>query len=207
MQRDDIRGAQQLVDRHVTHPGGAAVLLRERVKRQHRAAESLQDAGDYGADPAGADHTRRPAIHVEAEQPLEGEVPFTHAIKSAVQLAIERQHQAHGVLRHRVRRVGRHARDCHPEPLRCRDIHVIEAGTAERHQPHATCGEQLQHGRVEAIIDECADRVVPVRERRRRFIQVRLQEVQLVAAGIRLLQRGAVVLLRAENGDLHLRVL
>ncbi len=184
-------------------PKPAHFLVRQRVGCEHPAADPAQDPGDIEADAASADDPGGFAVEVKSEEPGEGEIPFAHAIKSAVQLAIEREDERKGVLRDRMRRVARDACDLEAEARGRGEVDVIVAGATQRDHPRASGRESLEDRGVEHIVHEDADRAETLREHHRLQAEARFEEMQLVPGVIRCLEKGAVVGLGAEDSKLH----
>ena len=137
-----------------------------------------------------------------AKEAVEGEVPLAHPVEGAVELALERQDQPHGVLGDRGRGVGGHPRDRDTEPGGRRDVDVVEAGAAEQHQPGGPACQRREHPGVDAIVDEDADRREAGPDRRGLAGQRRLEERQLVGRtrrGVGGGQRSRDLALRAEH--------
>ena len=116
---------------------------------QQPAAEAVHDAGHDRADLAGADDAHRAAVKVEAQQAFEREVALAHAVGGAVDLAIERQHQADGVLAHGIGRIGRHADHGDAQLGGGGQVDVVEARAAQGDQPRAAGGQLVEHAAVE----------------------------------------------------------
>jgi hypothetical protein len=149
--------------------------------REQAAAEAVEDARDQRADPAGADDAGGAAVEVEAEQAVEGEVALAHAVEGAVGLAVEGQDQRQRMLGDRVRGVGRHPGHRDPEGARHGEVDVVEAGAAQRDQPHAPPGQVAQHRAVEFVVDEGADGPGAVRQHGGLRRQARLEVAEAVA--------------------------
>jgi hypothetical protein len=145
-----------------------------------------------------------------AEQPVEREIALAHAGVGAVDGAVQAQDHRHRVLRHRVRRIGGHAGDCHAQPARGDEIDVVEAGRAQRQEAGAGAGERLEHGLVGPVVHEEAGRAGASRQHSGRGRQPDFQIDQAVAAaagGVGGIQEIPVVGPGAEHGDVHSGVL
>ncbi len=77
-------------------------------------------------------------------------------------LAVEREHQAHGELGDGVGRWTSTRTTVMPNSLAGGEIDIVEARTAEGHQPDAGQCEGLEHNAIEPILDKHADGVEPV---------------------------------------------
>ena len=55
-----------------------------------------------------ADDAGRFAVHIEAEEAVQGEISVPGTPVSAVYLPVEREHQCHGVFGHGIGRIGRY---------------------------------------------------------------------------------------------------
>src|SRR5437763_236672 len=66
------------------------------VIQENLAAHAGENSGGSGADLAGADDAGRPAMHVEAEQTVDGKIALADAVERLVKLSIEREHHADG---------------------------------------------------------------------------------------------------------------
>ena len=100
VERDDVRTAVELVERDV----GDACLAGENavgvgVVGQNFHAESEQDTDDDAGDLARADHPDGLAVHIESHESLQREVAVARAPACARDLAVEREHHRHRVLR------------------------------------------------------------------------------------------------------------
>ena len=65
-------------------------------------------------------------------------------------LAVDREHQTDGVFRNRIRRIGWHAHQHQPEPVRGGDVDIVEAGRAQGDPAHAALRQRNQCGLVQA---------------------------------------------------------
>ena len=203
VQADDVRAREQLIERHVAHAERKALGVLEWVHRQHLAIEPAHQLRDHRADLARADEPDRAPVKVKTEQPIEREVAFANAVVSAVQMPVERENEPDRVLRHRVRRIRRHPHDADAVPLCRREIDVVETCATQRDEPRAASGELCHHGRIHRIIHEDANGPKASRQRRRRSVEMRLEEVQLVRARVRRREEFTVVTLGAEDGGFH----
>ena len=62
--------------------------------------------------------------------------------------------QGRGVFGHGIRRVLGHASDGDPQLGGHGQVHMVEAGAAQRHQPHAQAMQAAQHLAIELVVDE-----------------------------------------------------
>ncbi len=166
MKRDDVGGPEQGLAIHIAYAGRHELRVGAGVMRQYPATEAGEDSGHRGPDAPGADYPRRPPVEVEAEQAVEGEVPLPDTVVGAVNLAVEREDERHCVFGDRGRRIGRHPADGDAVPTRSRQIDVVVAGAAKRHEPNARQGQRRNDRRIRPVVHEDADRVCPLRERR-----------------------------------------
>ncbi len=83
------------------------------------------------------------------------------------------------------------------------EVDVVIAGAAERDQARAAARKLLDHGCVEAIVDEDADAFEARGERDSLGIEMRLEESQLMLPAVGRFEELAVVCLAAENRDSH----
>ena len=205
MQGDDVGCRRELAGCGVAHAHLDQLRPLLEVVGQHLAGEALaHDPGHDGADRTGADHAHRPAVQVEAQEPVEGEVVVAGADIGAVDAAVEAEDQADRELRHRVWRVGGHADDLDPELTGRTQVDIVEAGTAQRHEPGAAGSQSLQGCPVELVVDEDAHTGKALGKARRLRREPRLEEAKLMAVRrIRRLEELAVVGLGAEDGDPH----
>jgi hypothetical protein len=102
-----------------------------------------------------------------------------------VNLAVEGENQPDGVFRHRVGRIGRHARDGQPQASRGGNIDVVVPGATHGDQPRAAGSQMLQHVRVQLVIYKGADGLEAASQRRRFKRQPRLEEGQFVPGFVR----------------------
>ncbi|MCY1289334.1 hypothetical protein D9M70_384230 [compost metagenome] len=204
VQADDLRFAEQFVERQVAGAEGLHLGVGDGVVGQQLAAEAGHDAREGGADLPGADHADALADQVEAGQPVQAEVAFAGAVVGAVQAPVEGQDQRHRVLGHGVRRVGRHPCHGQAEALCGGQVDMVVAGRAQGDQPRAAGGQALQHRAGEVVVDERADHLATLRQGRGGQVQAHRLEQQLGAAGQRLGEEAvAVVGLAAEQDDAH----
>lgn len=70
------------------------------------------------------------AVHVEAYQPVELEVPLPRAVGGAMHLPVEAKHEGHGVFSYGMRRIGWHAHNGNMAGRGSVKIHVVELGAA-----------------------------------------------------------------------------
>ena len=117
---------------------GGLVLIR--VTDQQAHAEPLEDAQGGDADLTGADDAGGAAEHVEADQAIEGEVGIPRPLIGLMDAAVQRHHQADGVLGHRFGGVGGHADHADPEILGGLQVDVVVTGAAHGQHSGAVCG-------------------------------------------------------------------
>ena len=86
---------------------------------------------------------------------------FADAMVGAMDLAVEREQKADGVLGHGVRRVGGHAGDGKAERLRGREVNIVEARAAQGHEPDASIVKLLQTRSAEPVVDKHEDGLRP----------------------------------------------
>ena len=205
MQRDDVGLAQQVRELHVADaelPGERGI--RRDVVGEQTASEPVEDAEHHRADAAGADDAGDLAVQVEADQPVEREVRLADACIRAMQLAVQGQDQRDRVLGHRVRRVLRHADDLQPEGRRRVEVHVVEAGRAQRDQADAAGGEHVERLAIEPVVHERAHRGKAARQRRRVAGKAWFEVAEAVAkALVGDLEGVPVEAMRVEDGDVH----
>ena len=92
--------------------------------------------GDFSrADDAG-----RFAVHIEAEEAVQGEISVPGTPVSAVYLPVEREHQCHGVFGHGIGRIGRYP-DYRDAVLRSAAFRSTLLKPAQRRaiQPYTQC--------------------------------------------------------------------
>ncbi|MNP12257.1 hypothetical protein D3C76_1044840 [compost metagenome] len=204
VQADDTGFAQQLGQRQVAGAEGQQFRVGVRVIGQQLAAEAGHDAGEGGADLAGADHADGFAVQVETGQPVQGEVAFAGAVVGPVQAPVEGQDQRHGVFGHGVWRVGRHAYHGKAEALGSGQVDVVVAGRTQGDQAGAAFGKALEHRGVEFVIDEGTNGFVATGQGGGVEGQAGGLEMQLQRAAIGGLgETFPVVMLAAEQQDAH----
>ena len=102
----------------------------------------------------------------------------------AVDVAVEGHHERHRVLGNRVGRVGGHPDDVDAGASAAFEIDVVEAGAAERHEPHAQLAQPLGDAGVHDVVDERADDPEPLGEADRVRSQARLEETEGEAVAV-----------------------
>jgi hypothetical protein len=115
---------------HMAHAEGAALFIFDRIKREHFAAKPNENLRDHRSNFPSADDTGGFAVNIEAEQSVEREVSFAHAIVSAMQFAVQRKHQTDCVLSHCVARITRHAHNGEAAFRRRVKIDIVVSGAA-----------------------------------------------------------------------------
>jgi len=204
VQADDITAGEQLVERHITHAEALQFRVGEGVVQLHLAAETEHDPREHSADLPAADHADALAHQIETGQPLQREIALAGTVVGPWQAPVECQDQRHGVLGHRMRRIGRHPYYRQAEALGTGQIDVVVAGRTQGDQPRASSGEPLQHGRRQHVIDERADHLSARGQRHGVGIEARFEELQLEAMClIGGPEAVTVVGLAAEQGDTH----
>ena len=158
MQRDDVAPLQQRVEISVLHPECRSPFRRRKwIVCQHLCPEAAIDLRGDAANLPRADQAHCLPVEVKPDEATERKIVFTHAIVGAVNLAIERQQQRDRMLGHGVRGIGRDADDRHAKRLGRDEVHVVEPGAAQRHQPHAGTVQLFQARGVESVVDENTD--------------------------------------------------
>ena len=200
VERNDVRTGVKLVERHVGDARLRGVLrIGKQIVGHDLHAEPLENADQLAGDPARADDPRGLAVHVETHQPVEREVAVARAPVGAVYLAVERQHQRHGVFRHGVRRIGRNPHHGNPVTGRGVQVDVVEARTAQRDQLHAHPGQLADGPGVGRVVDEDADRIGTLRKGHVIGVQVAAVVADVEPVGVAdAVERLPVVGLRAE---------
>ena len=204
VQRHDVALGEQRLDGGV---GGAERRHGRRGKRiagEDAAAEAGQQPHDHLADLAGADDAGGLAVHVEADQAVEGEVAVADAGDGARDVAVEREDQRDRVLGDRVRRIGGDAHDADAELGGGGEIDLVEAGAAQRDEAGAALRELAEDGGVEVIVDEGRDDLEAAGQLAGGGVEVGLEVDQLVAGPhVGAVEVRAVVEPRAEDRDAH----
>lgn len=115
----------------------------------------MRGTGDFSrADDAG-----RFAVHVESEEAVQGEISVPGTPVGAVYLAVEREHQCHGVFGHGIGRIGRYP-DYRDAVLGGGfQIDIVETRAAQGDQPYAHAGQFPDGWGIRRVIDEDADRI------------------------------------------------
>ena len=111
MQGDDIRAGEKFVQRHVLEAQHPRLVTRVRIVGDDDAAETLQDFSHYRADLSGAHDAYGPAVQLESEKAVEGEIALTHAAVCSMQFSVQGEDQADGVLGDGMGRVGGYPHD------------------------------------------------------------------------------------------------
>ena len=152
---DDIRFGEQLVQLHVLQ---ARAGIGELVIGQDLHAETSADIPKDAADLTGADEADGLAMEVKAGQSGQAEIEFPGADVCLVGPAVDGQKQCHGVLRHRVGRVGGDPE--HVDLSKGRPgVHVVEARAAQGDDLHAQLMEPVHNGLIDGVVDKDADPV------------------------------------------------
>ena len=200
VERNDVRTTVQFVERHIGDARFRGVLrVGEKIVGHDLHAESLENADQLAGDLARADDARGLAVHVEAHQPVKREVAVARAPVGAVYLAVERQHQRHGVFRHGVRRIGRNPHHGNPVTGGGVQIDVVEARAAQRDQLHTHPGQLADGLGVSRVVDEDADRIGTLRKGYIIGVQVAAVVADVEPVGVAdAVERLPVVGLRAE---------
>ncbi|MNL12556.1 hypothetical protein D3C87_1334280 [compost metagenome] len=183
VQADDLRLGQQLRQTQVAGAERFDLRVGVRVVGQQLATETVHDFRERCADLPGADHADGFAHQVETGQPMQAEIAFAGTVVGAVQAAVECQDQRHGMFGHRMGRVGRNAHHRQPETFRGREVDMVVTGRAQGDQTCAARRQAFEHRRTEVIIDEGADHLMLIGQRRCINAQTRRLKVQLDAGG------------------------
>ena len=203
MERDDVRTAVEFVERDV----GDARLAGENavgvgVVGQNFHAESEQDADDDAGDLARADHPDGLAVHIESHESLQREVAVARAPACARDLAVEREHHRHRVLRDGMGRIGGYAHDGDVEGPRGFQVDVVVTGTAQRQQSHAVACQFAHHFGVGRIVDEDTRRLRAVRGDDRLTAEMAFEIAEFESEiAVQCVERLLFVGLRPEEGD------
>ena len=204
MQADDIGLTEQGIEIHVLGAQIDGRLVRIGIAHQQAHAEPLEDAQGGDADLAGAYDAGGAAMHVEADQPLQGEVGVPGALIRLMDAAVEGHHQAHRMFGNGLGGVGRHPHHLESQLLGGGQIHVVVTGAAQGDDPGAVLRQLGQHFAVGIIVDEQADHGEAVGETGRLGLQPHVEELQIeTVLGVGLVEMFLVVALGTENGDSH----
>ena len=180
MQGDDIAPPENLLGGDVFYvvlqrPFG----IRERIIGQDFHAEPSQDLPRDAADLTRADDPRRLFIKVESHQPLQREIHLANPVEGPVDLPIQGQDKRHRMLRNRMGRVTRDPGDGDPQLPGGFDIHVVEAGTAQRHHPHPVPEQIFQRRTPDAVVDKHANCLGPLGGKRCSGLQTKIVKLQI----------------------------
>ncbi len=204
VQADDIAGSKQVRQRHVAHAQCDAVRAGLGIMGQQPAAETAHDPQEALADLPRAHDAHGAPVQIDPHQAFEGEVPLPHPRVGPVQLAIEGHHQGGGVFRHRVGRILRDPAHGQPALGGGSQVDVVEAGAAQRNEPHAVVVQSAQAGGVQPVVDKSADSLAARTGGGGRGLQAGFEEYQLMPAPrVGGSKETLVVRLGAENGDTH----
>jgi hypothetical protein len=130
----------------------------------YRTTEGAHDPRGGKTDLARAHYTKGAARNIEAQQALERKIAFAHTGVGTVDFPIERQDQRHGMFRYGFRRIGRDPRDHDPALARGRQVDIVEAGAAERHQLDFVAAENGKRRLIEPVVHKRAYSVRSSRE-------------------------------------------
>ena len=170
VQGNDIAPCKKLVEFNVLD---ARVGSGEFVIGDDVHAETAADVQEDSPDLAGTDDSDGLAVQVKSGQPVQAEIEVARTDVSLVNPADGGQKKRHRMLRHRIRRVGRHANHVNSS-VSMLDVDIVVAGAAKRDEPHAHLINAVDHIRVDVIIDENTHRVAAFRELAGVFRQPRL---------------------------------
>ncbi|MNK79084.1 hypothetical protein D3C87_987420 [compost metagenome] len=105
---------------------------------------------------------------------------------------------------HRVGRIGRDAHDGQSQTFCSRQVDMVVTGRAQGDQACSASGQAFEYRRAEVIIDERADRFIPLGERHCVEAQARRLKLQLDAGRLFGSEKTvAVVVLAAEKNRTH----
>ncbi|MNP00864.1 hypothetical protein D3C76_926620 [compost metagenome] len=204
MQADDLRFGQQLRQAQVASAEGFDLRVGVGVIGQQPAAKSAHDFGEGGTNLTGADHADGLAHQIETGQPLQSEIPFASAVVGAGQAAVECEDQRYCMFGNGVGRIGRDTHDGQSQAFCCRQVDMVVTGRAQGDQACASSGQALEYRSAKVIIDERADRFIPLGERYRVEAQARSLKLQLDAGWLPGREKAvAVVVLAAEKNRTH----
>ena len=205
MERDDVRAAVEIVEGGVQHVVVEGVFrIGIGVVGDDVHAETLQNADQHPGDPARADDSRRAAVQVEPEQPVQREVAVPRAPVGTVYLTVQRQHQGHGVLRYGMGRVSGYTDHGQAVFCGCLQVYVVEPGASQGQQPDTLVGQRPDRSGIGRVVHEDAGRLVAAGQDGAvrvevAFVVVDVEFVFLVDG----VERFAVVGLGSEKGDFH----
>ena len=175
VQRDDIRTGIEFVERHIVEPLGCGKSrIGTGVVGQHPHPEPQKDADQAARDPSRADDAGRLAPKVVAQQSVERKIPVARPPVGTVDLAVERQQQSHGMLRHGMRRIGRNAHDRNREACGGTQIDIVETGATQGDQPDSQIGQTRNRRRIGFVVHKDADRLRALGQHRTVGIQMAL---------------------------------
>ena len=99
------------------------------------------------------------AVHVEAHESVQGEVPGPGPDPGEVRVAVEGHDEGNGVFCDGMRRVCRNPHDPDPELLCGCEINVVESGAAQRDKTDTVILKDPEDFPVAGVVDEYAHRL------------------------------------------------
>ena len=113
-------------------------------------------------------------MHVESEEAVQGEISVPGTPVGAVYLAVEREHQCHGVFGHGIGRIGRYP-DYRDAVLGGGfQIDIVETGATQGDQPDSQIGQTRNRSRIGFVVHKDADRLRALGQHRTVGIQMAL---------------------------------
>ncbi|MNX99919.1 hypothetical protein D3C86_1323940 [compost metagenome] len=127
-QRQNVRCLEQFLARDIFHAQRLAIGIWPEIVADETAAETGHNARENRPNLPRTHNADGLAVKIEAKQPIKGEVSFTDTVIGAVNLAVERQDERHGVFGNRIGRIGRDARNGQAELFGGGEVDLIETG-------------------------------------------------------------------------------
>ena len=109
------------------------------------------------------------------QQPVQRKIVVAHLDVRLADAPVRRQRQRHGVFRHRLGAVARHAQHRYAKMLGGGQVHMVVPRAAQKQQPDPRPRQDFQHRGAAVGIDKHARRIPALRQRRGVGIQIRRQ--------------------------------
>lgn len=169
--------------------------------------KTAKDLGGDSADSSSANDSHRFAVKIKPDQTGERKIQLPNAVKRAMDFAVQRQEQCHGVFSDGVRRICRHAHDRDAHRSCCDEVHIVITGASQSDQLYAKGSQSFEAQPISLIIDKDADALRSFRRRRRIPIEPEFVEVPAEALRARRLHEVfTVVGFGIVNSDFYHRV-
>ena len=206
MQTDDVRLGEKGLQLNRLSSGFGERGIWVKIVAENFHAEAREQPSQDAADFSGANDSYCLSLEVKAKKTVDREITVAHPVVGPVNPAVESHDEGQRELRHGVGRVSRNVGDLDSESGGMAQVHLIESRTPESDHADVLALEDIQHTRVQHVIDEGTDGGVAFSQLRGMGAELCLVEIKFMrGVDVRRDEELCVIRFGAEDCRFHVR--